>query len=133
VRSNERLIREFYEARARSDWAAASGMLAQDVVWHEDQQQDYSGDHHGRDHVIKLLARLVEITQGTFQLEPVAILTTAEHVAAHVRWRAERDGRSVDGNDLAVYRIAGGKIVEAWFFSDGFDPVALGAVFSFDA
>ncbi len=130
----ERIVRDFYAARDRRDWAALRGLLAPDVIWREkDGSQDYSGDHNGRDTVAALLAKLVEITGGTFTLEPTELICTAEHVAANVRWRAERSGTQVEGYDLAVFRIADGQIAEAWFFADGFDPQALSEVFSFAA
>ena len=133
IDSKAELIRRFYVARARRDWAAARELLAAEVVWHESGEEDYAGDHRGRDQVAELLERLVEITQGTFMLEPSEFIATAEHVATNVRWRAQRDGTQVEGNDLAVYRIAEDEIVEAWFFMDGYDPVALTQVFSFAA
>ncbi len=129
----ERVVRDFYAARERRDWAAVRGLLAPDVIWREKDGTDYSGDHNGRDTVAGLLARLVEITGGTFTLEPRELICTAEHVAATVRWRAERGGTQVEGYDLAVFRIADGQIAEAWFFPDGFDPQALSEVFSFAA
>jgi uncharacterized protein len=130
----ERIVRDFYAARGRRDWAAVRGLLAPDVIWREkDGTQDYSGDHNGRDTVAALLAKLVEITGGTFTLEPKELICTAEHVAANVRWRAERSGTQVEGYDLAVFRIADDQIAEAWFFPDGFDPQALSEVFSFAA
>lgn len=64
-------------------------------------------------------------------LEPTDAIVTAEHVAASVRWHAERGGRQVAGYDLAVFRVADGKITEAWFFPDGFDLDELSGVFSF--
>jgi uncharacterized protein len=128
--SKERLIRAFYAARARRDWAAVRELLAADVIWHEAGDQDYSGDHCGNDEVTALLRRLVEVTEGSFALEPLDLIATAEHVAINVRWSAERSGTRVEGNDLAVYRIAGEKIAAAWFFDDGFDPQALTEVFS---
>jgi ketosteroid isomerase-like protein len=128
----ERIVRDFYAARGRRDWDAVRELLAEDVVWREgDGNQDYSGDHDGRETVAQLLAKLVEITGGSFALEPREIISTAEHIAATVRWRAERSGVGVEGNDLAVYRIAAGRIAEAWFFADGYDPQALSQVFSF--
>jgi uncharacterized protein len=130
----ERIVREFYAARARRDWDAVAGLLTSDVVWREsDGNLDYSGDHHGRETVATLLARFDEITEGTFALEPRQVICTAEHVATNVRWRAERSGTQVEGNDLAVYRIANAQIAGAWFFPDGFDPEALAEVFSFTA
>ena len=128
----EQLVRDFYGARQRRDWAAVREMLAPDVGWHESGEEDYSGDHHGREDVTVLLKKLVDVTDGTFRLEPSRFIVTAEHVATHARWSAERAGRHVEGNDLAVYRIADGKIARAWFFDDGFDPEALSEVFSFE-
>ncbi len=128
----EQLVRDFYAARARRDWAAVREMLTEDVAWHElGPEQDYSGDHRGREQVAALLEELVRVTGGTFSLEPKDFIATSEHVATNVRWDAERGGTRVEGNDLAVFRIAEGKIAEAWFFPDGFDPDALTGVFSF--
>jgi uncharacterized protein len=128
----ERTVRAFYAARERRDWEAVGQLLAADVVWREaDGNQDYSGAHHGRDTVAALLTKLVEITGGTFTLEPIDVVCTADHAATNVRWRAERSGTHVEGNDLAVFRIAEGRIAAAWFFPDGYDPRALREVFSF--
>ena len=132
--ANERIVRDFYAARDRHDWDTVRGLLAPDVIWRErDGNLDYSGHHHGRDTVAALLAKFIEITGGTFVLEPRQVICTAEHVAANVRWRAERSGTHVEGNDLAVYRITNGQIAEASFFPDGFDPEALAEVFAFAA
>jgi uncharacterized protein len=132
--TKERIVRDFYAARKRRDWDAVRALLTPDVIWREsDGNLDYSGAHHGRDTVADLLAKFVEITGGTFALEPQQLICTAEHVAANVRWRAERSGTHVEGNDLAVYRIRNGQIAGAWFFPDGFDPEALAEVFSFAA
>jgi ketosteroid isomerase-like protein len=131
MEAKKQIVRDFYAARGRRDWNAVRELLAEDVVWREsDGNADYSGDHHGRETVAGLLAKLVEVTGGTFALEPREIISTAEHVAATVRWHADRSGIHVEGNDLAVYRIADGRIAEAWFFADGYDPQALGQVFS---
>ena len=81
--------------------------------------------------MVGLLRKLVDVTEGSFALEPIGFIVTAEHVATNARWRAEREGIHVEGNDLAVFRIAMGRIVEAWFFPDGYDPQALSKVFSF--
>jgi uncharacterized protein len=128
-----KVITEFYAARARRDWAGVRELLAADVVWHETGDEDYSGDHHGREEVTALLQRLVEVTGGSFRLDPVDFIATADHVATNVRWSAERGSTRVEGNDLAVYRVADGRIAGAWFFPDGFDPDALTEVFSFKA
>ena len=129
--AKEQLVRDFYAARDRRDWDTVRELLAPGVVWRETEgTESYVGDHHGRDRVADLLATLVEATEGSFRLEPEAVVCTADHAAAAVRWRAERAGAAVEGYDLAVYRIEAGKIAEAWFFQDGYDPAALQEVFS---
>jgi uncharacterized protein len=95
----ERSVRDFYAARARRDWPAVAEMLAADVEWHESGNEDYSGVHHGRDRVTALLKKLVEVTERTFTLEPTRFIVTAEHVATHARWSAQRTGTHVEGND----------------------------------
>jgi hypothetical protein len=52
-------------------------------------------------------------------------------LATNARWSARREGVHVEGNDLAVFRIAEEKIDEAWFLPDGYDAQALSKVFSF--
>jgi ketosteroid isomerase-like protein len=131
VDAKERVIRELYEARSRRDWDAVRAVFVEDVVWHEPGDEDYSGNHRGRDVVVALLGRLLAVTQGSFRLVPEAVLNAAEHSAVLVRWSAERDGRRSEGNEIAVYRFEGETIAEAWFHPDGYDPAALSAVFAY--
>ncbi len=130
--ANERVVRELYDARARRDWDAVRALLGDEVVWHEPGDEDYSGDHRGREAVVGLLEKLVAVTGGTFVLAPEAFLSSAEHSAVLVRWWAEREGRRSEGNEIGVYRLRDGQIVEAWFHPDGYDPDALSAVFAYD-
>lgn len=130
--AKQRLVREFYAARNRRDWDGVRELLTPDAIWHEsDGNEDYGGAHRGRDTVTALLTKFVEITGGTFTLEPKEVISTADHAAASIRWQAERNGTRVEGNDLAIYRIVDGQIAEAWFCMDGYDPQALSEVFSF--
>jgi ketosteroid isomerase-like protein len=132
VDANERVVRDLYDARARRDWEAVRVLVADDIVWHEPGDEDYSGDYRGREAVVGLLKKLLAVTGGTFELVPEAFLTTVEHTAVLVRWSAEREGRRSEGNEIAVYRLRDREIAEAWFHPDGYDPDALSAVFAYD-
>jgi ketosteroid isomerase-like protein len=132
VDPKERAIRELYDARARRDWDAVRALFAEEIVWHEPGEEDYSGDYRGRDDVVALLEKLVAVTEGTFQLVPEAFLNSLEHSALLVRWWAERDGRRSEGNEIAIYRFRDGEIAEVWFHVDGHEPDAVSAVFGFD-
>jgi ketosteroid isomerase-like protein len=127
---HEDLVRRLYEARKRRDFAGVAELLAEDVVWHEPGDFDYSGDYRGREATAAYLARLAELTEGTFLLEPRELVSTAQHVAAVVEWSAERAGSRATGTELAVYRFAGGKIAEVWFFTEH-DDDEVAAVFSY--
>lgn len=128
---NEQAIREFYNARARRDWAGVAAVLADDVGYHEPGDEDHSGDYRGRDEVVALLAKLVTVSEGTFQLEPEAFLNMQQHSAVLVRWWAEREGRRSDGYEIGVYRFSDGKIAEVWFYNEPSDAEAFSAVFAF--
>jgi uncharacterized protein len=129
---NEQVIRAVYEARARRDWEAVGALFADEVAWHEPGEEDHSGTFLGRDQVVTLLEKLVQVTEGTFQLEPEAFLNLEEHSAVTVRWWAERQGLRSEGREIAVYRVQEGKIAEVWFFNEPGDPAAFSAVFAFD-
>lgn len=128
--THERLVAEFYAARARRDFATVGELLADDIAWHEPGDESYSGTHRGKGVVVSLLEGLLKTTGGTFRLEPTGTLATESHVVATIRWSASRGSTHVSGNEIAVYRIEDQKIAEAWFHIDGHDPEALHAVFT---
>lgn len=130
--TNERAIRELYDARARRDWDTVRSLLADEVGWHEPGEEDHSGDYRGREEVVELLQKLVAVTEGTFQLEPEAFLNLAEHSAVLVRWWAERQGRRSDGYEIAVYRFRAGRIAQVWFYNEPSEAEAFSAVFAYD-
>jgi ketosteroid isomerase-like protein len=125
----EQSIRRLAAARRRGDFDEVRSLLAEEVVWHEPGDADYSGDHRDADEVVALIKKLSEIP---LVLEPQEVIVTDKHAAARTRWWAERADTRVEGNELAVYRFAGEKIAEVWFWYDGYDQAAHDLVFSFD-
>jgi ketosteroid isomerase-like protein len=132
VDPKERTIREFYDARTRRDWDVVGSLFTNEVGYHEPGEEDHSGDFKGRDEVVALLAKLVNVTQGTFQLDPDGFLNLDEHSATVVNWSAERDGRRAEGRELAIFRFEDDRIAEVWFYNEPEDPEAFSAVFAFD-
>ena len=125
----EQAIRRLAAARRRGDFDEVRSLLPDEIVWHEPGDADSSGDHRGADDVVALIKKVSEIP---LVLEPQVILVTDEHAAARTRWWAERAQTRVEGNEVAVYRFAGNKIAEAWFWYDGYDEAAHDLVFSLD-
>lgn len=124
----EQAIRRLADARRLGDYDEVRTLLANEILWHEPGNADYSGDHRSADKVIALMKQLAETANLT--LEPQEVLTTEEHAVARTRWWAERAGTRVEGNEIGVYRFADGKIAEVWFWYDGHDQRAHDFVFS---
>ena len=128
----ERAIRALYEARVRRDWTAVGTYFADEIGWHEPGEEVHSDDFRGREDVVALLQKLVEVTDGTFQLEPEAFLSLEQHSAAIVRWSAERDGRRSKGREIGVYRFEDNKIAQVWFYNEPADRDVFSALFAFE-
>jgi ketosteroid isomerase-like protein len=101
---------------SRRDWDAVGALLADEIVWCEAGEKDFSGDTRGRAEVVLLLRRLVEVTEGTCQLVPEAFLNAEEYSAVLVRWWAKRQGQRSEGNEIAVYGFRDRKIDAVWFY-----------------
>lgn len=116
---NAALIRNLYEARDRDDEGAVRSVLSEDVIWHEpDVGAEHTGDLHGPDAVLAMIRDARERTGGTFRLRPREIMAHGRHAVALIDWSATREGRTLEGKEVAVYRLRDGRIVEAHFHQD---------------
>ena len=115
---NEDLIRSTYAAFAAGDLQAVGGSLADDIVWHSLGHSRFSRDYSGHEDVFGLFGTLFEETGGTFRIELSDVLANDERAVALTTNRAERLGRTLVYDEAAVFRIAEGKIAEAWLYVD---------------
>ncbi len=110
------LVRRFYAARAAAgDPEALRPFLAPDVDWAEPEVGVHMGRLPGAEAVFDMIRRAQSATGSTFRLEVVETVETRTHCAALVAWSAERDGGAVQGRELAVFGVSGGRIVSARF------------------
>jgi uncharacterized protein len=113
------LIRRFYAARARDDRDEVRAILADDVRWHDPYPPPHGGDLVGADAVIAgVIERAGELTGGSTRLELRDVIASDTHALALVDWSAALGGERMAGTEGAVYRIAAGRVVEAWFFPE---------------
>jgi ketosteroid isomerase-like protein len=109
------LVRRFYAARTAGGTAALRPFLAPDVDWVEPDVGGHMGRLRGAEAVLGMIRRAQEATGGTFRLAVLETIETRTHCAALVAWSADRDGRTIRGRELAVFGVAGGRIVSACF------------------
>jgi uncharacterized protein len=124
-----RLVRAFYDARARDDRAAIRSLLAADVEWHDPYPPPHGGDLTGVDAVLRdVFDGAARLTGGTTRLWLEDVLANDVRAVALVGWASTYRGRTMEGRELALYTIRDGRIVEARFFP--FDRAASDAFFA---
>ena len=113
------LIRGCYDARARGDVEAVRSMLANDVLWREPELGgEHTGELRGAEAVLGMIREAQRLTGGTFRLRVREAVEHGEQVVALMDWSSARGGKTLEGKEVAVYRVRGGKIVEAHFHPD---------------
>ena len=111
------LVHAFYEARRLNDLDALRPWLADNVRWNEPVVGDHMGDLQGVAVVLDMLERALATTDNTFSLRVASTVETGSHCAAVIEWSADKGGRTIRGQELAVYRFVDGQIAEASFFA----------------
>ncbi len=109
---NEALVRRVFEAFARKEGFALRGLFAEDAVWSVPGSGVMAGVYRGRDEIFRFLARLPRETDGTYGSELRDVLASGERAAALYRARGERHGRTLELDQVLLFRIDGGLIRE---------------------
>jgi ketosteroid isomerase-like protein len=115
-----RLQREMY---AGGDLAAVADLLADDVVWHVPGTSPIAGDHRGRAAVMEYFRHRRELAGGSMEI------VKRDEMHDDEVFVQLADGRSPalgEWRTAGVYRVAGGRIAEAWLVPldlDHFDAV----------
>jgi ketosteroid isomerase-like protein len=113
------LARRFYATRAAAgDAEALRPFLAPGVEWVEPEVGAHMERLSGADAVLGTIRCAQAATGGSFRPTIVETVEAATCCAALVAWSAERGGRAVRGRELAVFGVAGGRIVSARFFPE---------------
>ncbi len=103
-----------YAAFAKGDIAALNDLFAEDIVWHVAGRSQLAGEYRGRDAVYGFFAKLMEVTENSFQLDVHAILADDTHGVALVFGRASRSGRTVEAPEAHIFHLRDGMVTEFW-------------------
>jgi ketosteroid isomerase-like protein len=125
---NVQRIRDGYDAFAKGDLGALRELMAEDIVWHVPGRSALAGDYAGIDAVLAFFGRVMETTEGSFRVEPLALLADDHYGAAPVRITAHRGDRHLDVMDVQLSRLQDGRIVEFW--DTATDPDAMEEFFA---
>ena len=111
---NADLLQAHLDALARGDIEVAMSFYSDDVVFHYPGRNPLSGDHRGKDQVLALMGRVMQLTDGSFRPDVHDILASDDHVAALVTVHATRQGIPAEWQSVDLYHVRAGKISEHW-------------------
>jgi len=109
---NEALARRMFGAFGRGRAFALRELFAQDAVWTVPGGGAMAGVYRGRDAIFRFLARLPRETDGTYSTRLVDVLASEERAAALYRASGERRGRRLDLDQVLLFTIRDGVVVE---------------------
>jgi ketosteroid isomerase-like protein len=102
---NEAIARRIFDAFARKEGLALRGLFAEDAIWFVPGRGVMAGTYRGREAIFRFLAKLPKETGGTYGSELIDVLASEDRAAALYRARGERHGRSLELDQLLVFRI----------------------------
>jgi ketosteroid isomerase-like protein len=107
---NEALVRRIFAAFARKEAFALRGLFADDATWVVPGGGAMAGTHRGREEIFRFLARLPKETDGTYGSELLDVLVSADRAAAVYRARGMRRGRTLELDQVLLFRVADGLV-----------------------
>jgi uncharacterized protein len=107
---NAAIVRQIFDAFARKEGLALRGLFADDAVWSVPGRGAMAGLYEGREAIFRFLAKLPKETDGTYRSELVDVLASDERAAALYRARGARRGRTLELDQVLLFRIEGGLV-----------------------
>ena len=125
VATNRALVQRIMDAFANKEGFALRDCFADDAVWHVPGEGVMSGTYRGRTEIFRFLARLPKLTSGTYRSTVIDALASEERGAGLYRAQGEREGRSIDIDQLLLFTIRDGVVTEVLALPS--DPAAFEA------
>ena len=110
--ANESVVRRLFDAFARKEMFALRDLFAADAVWTVPGDGAMAGVYRGREEIFRFLSRLPKETGGTYTSRLVDVLASDERAAALYRASGERHGRSLDLDQVLLFRLEDGLVRE---------------------
>jgi uncharacterized protein len=109
---NAAIVERIFDAFARKEGLALRGLFAEDAVWRVPGRGVMAGTYRGREAIFRFLAMLPKQTDGTYRSELIDVLASDDRAAALYRARGERHGRTLELDQVLLFRIDGSCVRE---------------------
>jgi hypothetical protein len=107
---NEAIVRQIFGAFARKEGLALRGLFAEDAVWSVPGRGVMAGTYQGREAIFRFLAMLPRETDGTYSSGLIDVLASEERAAALYRASGTRHGRTLELDQVLLFRIEHGLV-----------------------
>ena len=107
---NAAIVTRIFDAFARKEGLALRGLFADEAVWSVPGRGVMAGVYEGREAIFRFLVKLPQETDGTYGSELVDVLASDERAAALYRARGTRRGRTLELEQVLLFRIEGGLV-----------------------
>ena len=109
---NEALVRRIFHAFAHKDGFALRGVFAEDAIWTVPGRGVMAGVYRGREEILRFLAVLPKLTDGSYSSTLIDALASDERAAGLYRASGEREGRRLELDQLLLFTIHDGQVAE---------------------
>ena len=107
---NAAVVERIFDAFARKEGLALRGLFAEDAVWSVPGHGIMAGLYEGREAIFRFLAKLPKETGGTYGSELIDVLASDDRAAALYRARGARNGRTLELEQVLLFRIENGVV-----------------------
>jgi hypothetical protein len=109
---NRHVVEAIFDAFARKQGLRLRHVFAEDAVWTVPGAGVMAGVYRGREQILRFLARLPKETDGTYGSRLIDVLASDERAVALYRATGERGGRTLDLDQVLLFRIEDGLVRE---------------------
>jgi uncharacterized protein len=113
-------VKTFLTAVQQGDQATLGALIHPNIRWNQPGSNRFSGSKKSSTEVFQMVGGMFEATANTLQLTSVKQVTAnGNKVACLIHWKGAQPGGGVlDVDNIDVYTVEDGKIVEATIYSE---------------
>jgi ketosteroid isomerase-like protein len=124
VKENIELVRRGFDAFVAGNMEWLNEHFHENIVWHVPGHNVLSGAHQGREQVLAMFIKSVQLALPEFEIHDV--LGSEDHIVvlATFHWRRQDNGETFDDHNVSVFHVENEKALEVWNIQEdpgGFD------------
>jgi ketosteroid isomerase-like protein len=114
---NATLVRDLVDGMRCGDLTGFDAVASPDLVWHfPGRHGKLAGAHRGREEIMDFLAKVVDMSDGTFDLDPIDVVANDRRAVLLFHGRASRGGRRLDNPTCLSILFRDRQVAEVWEF-----------------